>query len=162
MNEKEALGRMAAYCSGAERCASDVRKKLDAAGLAAPAADRILATLMREGFIDEARFAGSFVNDKVYFNHWGRIKIACELRRKNIPDDVCRDAIAGIDSTDYLSMLLSVLEKKKRTTKGKDDRDVFTKLMRFAAGRGFEHRETVYCLHRLFQAVDRDWYDDTE
>jgi regulatory protein len=116
---------------------------------------------VKEGFIDEERFARSFVHDKLNFNHWGRIKISCELRMKNIPPSICRDVIEDIDCPAYQSMLISVLEKKKKSTRGKDDREVFAKLLRFAAGRGFERSETLACLRRMFQTIDYVG-DDTE
>ena len=73
------------YCSTAERCIQDVQKKIDAAGLPPDASERIIARLLKERFIDESRFTRFFVNDKLRFNKWGRVKIGYELYKKNIP-----------------------------------------------------------------------------
>ncbi|MDR1939051.1 MAG: RecX family transcriptional regulator [Tannerellaceae bacterium] len=152
-NEAEMLHRMAAYCSTAERCVQDVRKKVEAC-LPADAAGRIIARLTEERFIDENRFARSFVNDKLRFNKWGRVKIACELGKRNIPPAICREALDGIDEAAYRSILLALLKEKKKNIRGKDERDEFAKLLRFAAGRGFESRETIPCLRQLFKGND--------
>ena len=85
ITEAEMLRRAAAYCSTAERCIQDVQKKIKAAGLTQEEGERIIARLLQEKFIDEHRFARYFVNDKLRFNKWGRIKIAYELQKKNIP-----------------------------------------------------------------------------
>ncbi len=85
ITEPEMLHRAAAYCSAAERCIQDVQKKIDAAGLPPDASERIIARLLKERFIDESRYTRFFVNDKLRFNKWGRVKIGHELYKKNIP-----------------------------------------------------------------------------
>jgi regulatory protein len=163
LNEKEMLGRLAAYCSAAERCIQDVRQKIQAAGLTDEAAGRIIAALEKENFIDEARYARSFVNDRLRFNRWGRIKIAAELRRKGIPPALCREALEAIDEDAYRSGLLDLLQKKQQTLNRKDERETFALLYRFAAGRGFEHRAIACCLQQLPKGNDyADAFDRME
>ena len=60
----------------------------------------------------------------------------------------------------YDADALEVLKSKKKVTRGKDDREVYAKLLRFAAGRGFETRETSRCLKQLFNG--NDYEDDFE
>ena len=157
------LHKAAAYCSAAERCIADVQKKIDAAGLPQEASERIIARLLQERFIDESRYTRFFVNDKLRFNKWGKIKISYELYRKNIPTSIRDEALAAIDEEEYRSTLLDLLKAKKRSTKGKDERDVFNKLLRFAAGRGFESRLAIDCLHQLFKGSEgEDYADDLE
>lgn len=155
--EPEMLRRAATYCSSAERCLHDVRKKIEAAGLPAEAVDRILDRLEQEKFIDERRFSHSFVNDKLRFNKWGRIKIGYELQKKKIPADIREEALTAIDEEIYRRILYDLLKTKKKTTRGKDERDLFYKLLRFAAGRGFESGEVVRCLKQMLDSTD---YDD--
>lgn len=149
ITEKEMLHRAAAYCSAVERCIQDVEKKIAAAGLSFEVSERIISHLIKEKFIDEARFSQSFVNDKLRFNKWGRIKIGYELRKKNIPINCYADALDAIDEDEYHEILLSLLKAKKKSTRGKDERDIFYKLLRFAAGRGFESNEVIRCLREL-------------
>ena len=144
ITEPEMLHRAAAYCSTAERCIQDVQKKIDAAGLPPDASERIIARLLKERFIDESRYTRFFVNDKLRFNKWGRVKIGYELYKKNIPSPIREESLAAIDEGEYRSILLDLLKSKKKSTKGKDERDLFNKLLRFAAGRGFESRITLH------------------
>ena len=95
------LRRAAAYCSTAEHCIQDVQKKIKAAGLSQEEGERIIARLLQEKFIDEHRFARYFVNDKLRFNKWGRIKIAYELQKRNIPAPIRSEALEGIDEKEY-------------------------------------------------------------
>lgn len=145
------MHRMAAYCSTAERCIHDVQKKMQTADISPEAARRIIARLTEEKFIDESRFARCFVNDKLRLNRWGRIRINYELGKKHIPPSICREALENIDESTYNSILFALLKEKAKTVRGKDEQEIFIKLLRFAAGRGFENRETLHCLHRLYK-----------
>ena len=140
---------MAAYCSSAERCKLDVMRKLEAAGLPWEASTRIIARLEDEKFIDEERFAHSFVGDKLRFNHWGRLKIAYELKIRKIPADFSREALAKINEKDYETILLHLLETKRPTIKNRDPHTVSEKLIRLAASRGFEYQDIKNCLKHL-------------
>ncbi|MDR1402434.1 MAG: RecX family transcriptional regulator [Tannerellaceae bacterium] len=153
-SESEIIYGMAAWCSSAERCIQDVQKKITATGLSPDAQERIIALLQKEKFIDENRFARSFVNDKLHFNKWGRIKITYELNKRKIAPDVCMEALERIDKQTYRTILLTLLKAKKKTTKGANEREIFNKLLRFAAGRGFESKETIACLRLLFKGND--------
>ena len=154
------LHRAAAYCSAGERCIQDMEKKIKAAGLTEEESDRIIARLLEERFIDESRFARYFVNDKLRFNKWGRVKINYEMQRKGIPSGIRSEALAGIDEQEYCSILLSLLKSNKKATRGKNDREIYAKLLRFAFGRGFETKETSGCLKQLFDG--NDFEDDFE
>lgn len=160
LSEQEMLHRAAAYCSTCERCIQEVEKKIKAAGLSEEENERIIARLLKERFIDESRFARYFVNDKLRFNKWGRVKINYELQRKGIPSDFRSEALDGIDKQEYRSILLSLLKSKKKTIRGKDERDIYIKLLQFATGRGFEAREASDCLRQLFNGSDYE--DDFE
>lgn len=154
VNEQEMLRRMAAYCSSAERCVQEVRKKLEVTTLQPEEADRIVARLLHEGFLDEQRFARAFVNDKFRFNHWGKVKIGYELRKKAIPPAYIEDALESLSEESYMSDLAALLKTKLKTLKAKDDRERYYKLLRFAAGRGFSVQEANVCIRKLLNNTE--------
>ena len=149
LSEVEVLHRMAAHCSKSEHCISDIQKKISAGGLPDEANKRIIDYLLKEKFIDETRFCKSFIHDKFHFNKWGRIKIDYELKKRNISFSIYADLFDSIDENEYQNTLFSLLKQKKKTTKAKDNQDLFNKLLRFAAGRGFESKEAVSCIRKL-------------
>lgn len=159
LTEPEMLHRMAAYCSAAERCIDDVQKKISDAGLDRATAERIISRLLNEKFLDESRFCKSFVNDKLRFNKWGRIKIGYELQRRHIPPALRAEALGNIEEEEYEAILCELLKAKKKTIKSKDRRDLYYKLLRFAAGRGFESQTASQCLKRL---MPTDYVDDPD
>ena len=134
----EALNKAAAYCTLCERCISEVSTKLTAWGVPHSEQKKIIARLTNEQFIDEARYCRAFVNDKVRFNRWGRIKITAALREKRLPDEHIREAIDNIDEEQYNNALAEVIAAKRKELKGKDDYATQQKIIRHAASRGYE------------------------
>jgi len=156
LNEQEILHIAASYSSQAERCIYDVRKKITSVGGSSETTERIITHLIKEKFIDEMRYCRSFVNDKFRFNRWGRIKIAYELRSKNLDDKLINEAITNINEDEYESTLFALLKDKNRTVKGQTEQDIFAKLYRFALSRGFESDLTVRQLKKLKSNNDEE------
>lgn len=146
ITEQEALSKAAAYCSSAEHCTAEVVAKLDAWGIPAEGQARILARLVQEHYIDEARYARFYINDKFRFNKWGRNKIIQGLRAKKISASVYAVELEGIDEEDYLDILRSLLEAKRRDVKARNSYERDCKLIRFALGRGYEMEAIRRCL----------------
>ena len=138
LSPAEALNKAAAYCTLCERCTSEVSNKLTAWGIAPAGQQNIIERLPSEGFIDEERYCRAFVNDKLRFNHWGRIKIIAALRDKRLPAEHINAAIELIDEEEYMSVLRDVIAAKQKELKGNDDYAARQKIVRFAASRGFE------------------------
>lgn len=138
-SEPEALNKAAAYCTPAERCISEVNAKLMAWGIDSDARTRIIRRLVDEKFIDEKRYCRAFVNDKMRFNHWGRIKIAAKLKEKELSSEEIATALADIDEDEYASILHTLLKSKSKETGKSDDYRARQKLLRFAISRGFEY-----------------------
>ena len=149
MTESQALNRIAAYCSRTERSEFDVRNKLAAWELEADIVDRIINRLKKERFLDDARFAKSFINDKMKFNKWGKTKISFELRRKNISSAIYEPLLEELSGDEFEEQLLHILSVKARLVKAKNDYEKKTKLIRFALGRGFGMDMAVKCVNKL-------------
>ena len=157
VNETDMLRRLATHCSQAERCVLDVRKKIQAENFSKEAEQRLIDKLIHEKFIDERRFARSFVHDKFHFHHWGLAKINYELKTRGIQPDICREAIeTTIDEDEYLTVLTDLLTAKKRSVKGRSQQDVYQKLFRFATSKGFESTFIIHILKKMFKNIDDD------
>lgn len=134
----EALNKAAAYCTLCERCTSEVSAKLTAWGVPHDEQEKIIARLIEEKFIDEKRYCSAFVNDKVKFNRWGRIKITAALREKHLPQEYIKEALESIDEDIYMQALKETIDIKRRELKEKDDFATQQKIIRHAASRGYE------------------------
>ena len=134
----EALNKAAAYCTLCERCISEVSAKLTAWGVPYAVQEEIITRLTNEKFIDETRYCRAFVNDKVRFNRWGRLKITAALREKRLPQEYIKEAMENIDEDAYQQSLQETIDIKRRELKGKDDFATQQKIIRHAASRGYE------------------------
>ncbi|MCM1450266.1 MAG: RecX family transcriptional regulator [Clostridiales bacterium] len=133
-----ALVKLQELCARSEQCSNEILSKLKKWGIAGDVAGKILALLKRDRYVDDSRYAMAFVRDKVVFNRWGRIKIRLAMIQKRLPDDLIRDALGSIDPEEYHTALVEVLAAKARTLPEVQSYESRTKLLRYAASRGFE------------------------
>ncbi len=146
----QALQRAAALCSRQEQCSSHIREKLRQWGMEEKQAEEILARLKSENFLDDGRYARFFARDKFRFNHWGKLKIAFQLRQKGVGEEDIQQACGEIDPEAYFESCLKLLQQKSRKL---TDMKAFIrrgKLFRFAAGKGFESD----IIHRAIDRLD--------
>ncbi len=149
MSAEEARLKAEAYCSLSEHCKSEVLGKLQQWGAPEKTWEAILNHLEKERYVDESRYATFFVRDKYRFNQWGRVKIAQALRMKHIPSVCIDEAMEEIDEQEYLNILTSLLKKKVRSIKASNDYERNGKLVRFAAGHGYEIGDILLCMKRM-------------
>ena len=100
--------------------------------------ERILKHLIKEGYIDESRYARALVHDKVRFAKWGRNKIAQALRQKRIPADIADAALESIDEDEYMSALKEITASRYRAVRGATEYERKLKTMKTVCGRGYE------------------------
>lgn len=134
--EQEAYLKLSALCASAEYCEYDLRKKMRNWEVVSP--DSIFTRLRKERFIDDERYARTFVRDKFRYNHWGRVRISQELRMRKIDSSIIDDALTEIPEEDNLDTLRNLINNKRKSVKGKSDYEIRCKLIRFALGRGFQ------------------------
>ena len=138
MTESEGKTLAERYCSGAEHCYHEVCAMLERHNVEKEDVERILEHLIREGYIDESRYARALAHDKVRFAKWGRVKIAQALWQKRIPSDVADAALATIDEDEYMTALKEVIKARSRAVKGATEFERKMKTMKAVCGRGYE------------------------
>ena len=152
MEEKEKLlGRMMRLCAGRECCRSDIRRKL--AALPPAAAQEVLDTLCREGYLDDARYARAFARDKSALQGWGSLKIQLALQRKQIDAADIAVALEAIDLPAADAKMEQVLRAKwKSLAREEDPARKEAKFFRYALGRGYGYQE----IKRIYDYLGRD------
>lgn len=135
------------YCAYQERCHSEMKQKLADWGVWKKDADEVMAHLISEGFLNEERFAIAFAGGKFRIKKWGRVKIANELRKRQVSDYCIESGLSKIDEDDYTRTLKILLEKKlPKSTR--NDPAVKQSAIRFAMSRGFELYLIKECLEK--------------
>ena len=151
MTEKQAMVKMASYCSKAERSEYDVRKKLLAYEIKVEEINNIVRYLQKENYLSEERYCRSFIKDKARFNKWGRNKIVFELKKKNITESLISNCLNEQSVEEFEESLLMILETKIKSVKAVNEYDRKAKLFRFALGRGYPSDMIQRCLSKLLK-----------
>ena len=137
-DEKVALAKAEHFCAYQERAQQEVRDKLYDWGLWPDAVENIIVQLIGGNFLNEERFARSYVQGKFKQKGWGRIKIKQGLKIKKIPDNLLKKALLTIDGDEYFEMLTKILSKKAALLTEKVPYKRRYKLQQYALSRGFE------------------------
>lgn len=124
------------YCSYQERSEWEVLNKAKEYDLKEAEDEQLIAVLREENFINEMRFASSFVRGKVRVKKWGLFKIKQGLIAKRVEGQFISKALKEIDYELYLKNLKHLCKlKKKGLSSTQADK---AKLYRFLLSKGYE------------------------
>ena len=140
---EQALAALMRLCARAEKSQEDARRLMRGLGLAERDAEGVLAKLVRDRFIDDARYAGAFVREKLRLSGWGGYKIRTALQRKRIDRALIDAALAEADRSGMDERLRRQLERKARTAKYTTQYELKTKLIRYGLSLGYDYETVV-------------------
>ena len=134
----QVLDKMAKYCAYQERCVKDVRDKLKTFDIPEEEKTKILEYLLDNRFVNDERFAKSFVRGKINQSGWGVNKIRFHLVQKGIAKEIIDEALSQTDEEVYRQRLIDILQTKAKTVKTANDFEKKRKLAAYAMQKGFE------------------------
>ena len=134
----QVLDKMAKFCAYQERCVKDVRDKLKTFDIPEEEKTKILDYLLDNRFVNDERFAKSFVRGKVNQSGWGVNKIRFHLIQKGIAKDIIDEALGQTDEEVYRQRLIDILRVKAKSVKAETDFEKKRKLAAYAMQKGFE------------------------
>ena len=148
MDAARCLSRLQKLCSKAEYCRADVyRKALKDLEGDEETAQKVVAALVADKYVDDARYASAFAREKASLQGWGPITIRFQLRGKGVPDSVITAALEEIEPEKADARLEKLLAAKARTLEG--DPQFRLKLLKFALSRGYEYDAVEAALKNL-------------
>jgi len=134
----EARQKLEYYCSYQERCQKEVEQKLRGMKMIPEARNIITLHLRQNNYLNEERFAKTFVRGKFRIKKWGRRRLTIELRKKDISKVNINLALKEIEEPEYIEVFNELSEKKafsiRETNKLKKKR----KLQDYLLYRGWE------------------------
>ncbi len=139
----QALASLMRLCARAEKSEGDARRLMHGWGLHDSDAERVLARLVNDRFIDDSRYAGAFVREKMRLSGWGEYKIRAALQRKGVARETIEEALGAADRTGTAERLRTQLERKLRLLHCETRYELKNKLMRYGLGLGYDY-ETVH------------------
>ena len=133
------LARAQRLCSKNEKCEFDIRKKLNQWEVPEEEQEKVIHSLKEYDFINHQRYARSFANDKLKFNHWGKRKIEYALQFKNIEAEYIQEAINEINDEEYDRILYEEVKKKDNAIKTSVKSERKNKISNYLLQKGFEY-----------------------
>ena len=135
---QEATRKLEHYCAYQERCHKEVRQKLISMHMIPEAIDVIIVHLLEHNFLNEERFAKTFVSGKFKIKAWGRRRLTFELKKKDISKVNINQALKAIENGEYIEVFNDLAEKKANSIKESDKFKKRKKLIDYLLYRGWE------------------------
>ena len=99
------------YCAYQERCHKEVTQKLREIGVYGTFIDTIIGKLIEANYLNETRFAKSFVRGKFRIKKWGKKRLIRELKIRDISDWNIKNALKEISDPEYFDSCKALVEK---------------------------------------------------
>ncbi|HEX9600766.1 MAG TPA: regulatory protein RecX [Mariniflexile sp.] len=125
---QEATKKLEHYCAYQERCHKEVVQKLTDMYMIPEAIDVIVVHLLQHNFLNEERFAKTFVSGKFKIKAWGRRRLTFELKKKDVSKVNINQALADISDEEYIGVFNDLAEKKANSIK---ESNLFKKKKKF-------------------------------
>lgn len=109
---QEATRKLEHYCAYQERCHQDVQQKLKGMAMIPEAIDVIIVHLITHNFLNEERFAKTFVSGKFKFKAWGRCRLIFELKKKDVSKTNINQALTTITDDEYITYFNDLANKR--------------------------------------------------
>ena len=146
MDRAQCLSRLQRLCSKTEYCAQDMyRKALKDLEGDTDAAAAVVASLIEDRYVDDARYAAAFAREKAGIQGWGPVKIRFQLRSKGISDEIIASALVKIKQ-------LQIIDRNQLLINVKNVAACRLKLLKFALSRGYEYDEVEAALKEIFRS----------
>ena len=153
MEYEKSLARLQRLCSRSEYCSTDIfRKALKDLEGDAESAARLVASLVEDRYVDDARYSAAFAREKASLQGWGPVKIRFQLRGKGLPDAVIDAALEEVDPGKAAEKLQRLVASRARQLEG--DPQIRLKLLKYALSRGYAYPEVEKAVAKAMQPSD--------
>jgi len=109
--------------SGRDRTVAELRAYLGHKRIDSDAIEHAVEELAGAGFLDDARFAERFAEDKRTIERWGSERVERELRRRGVAPEHVSAAVAAQEPGDELQAALALLVERVPPPRSDRERD---------------------------------------
>jgi regulatory protein len=100
------------YLNRRDRTVSETRRHLAHRGFEAAAIEAAVHTVVSDGFLDDARYARLFAEDKRKLNQWGAGRIRRALLERGIDRDLVDRALSSHTTHEELQQAVALLKRR--------------------------------------------------
>jgi len=109
---EQALGIAYRYLNRRESTEAEMRARLERAGIEPPDAEQAIAVLLEQDYLDDARFARLFAQDKRELEQWGSDRIRQALLARGVPSELIEDALGVQAGEREIDRALALLRRR--------------------------------------------------
>jgi regulatory protein len=109
---EQALGIAYRYLNRRESTAAEMRARLERAGIESADAEEAIGVLLEQGYLDDARFARLFAQDKRELEQWGADRISQALLARGVPSELIEDALGAQADEREIDRALALLRRR--------------------------------------------------
>ena len=95
-----------------DRTVAEVRRRLEREAVEAQTADDVIAELERQGYLDDARLARRFTQDRRTLDAWGTDRIDRKLTELGVAPELREAALAARDGESELEAAVALLRRR--------------------------------------------------
>ena len=126
----------------------EIAQKLNKLGILGDDTEEYISHLIDNNFLNEKRFAESYVRGKFNNNSWGRIKIIRELESRKISHVNINNGLSEINNKDYIKKLRVLSNKIINENTGEPKEKLKEKIFNRLEYKGWEKE-------LIFEEIDR-------
>lgn len=141
------------YCAYQDRCHQEVYQKMFSFNLSAHEKEGLMVYLIDNNFLNEERFAQSFVRGKHNYKKWGKVRITNELKARNISSTIIKIALKEINDSLYFEMFDDLANKHWETISEKNIMKKRKKFCDYFMRKGWEN-ELIYEKVKELERID--------
>ncbi|MFF7655219.1 recombination regulator RecX [Streptomyces sp. NPDC007983] len=142
--------------TGTPRTRKQLADALHARGIPDEAAQEVLSRFEDVGLIDDAAFAGAWVESRHHSRGLARRALARELRTKGVDSAVIADAVEQLDADQEEQTARELVERKLRTTRGLDRDKRLRRLAGMLARKGYPEGLALRVVRRALEEEGED------
>ncbi|AQA14406.1 recombination regulator RecX [Streptomyces malaysiensis] len=142
--------------TGTPRTRKQLADALRTRGIPDDAAREVLSRFEDVGLIDDAAFAGAWVESRHHSRGLARSALARELRTKGVDSALIDDAVGQLDADQEERTAQELVERKLRATRGLDREKRIRRLAGMLARRGYSEGLALRVVRRALEEEGED------
>ncbi len=141
------LEKIVRYCAYQDRSIYETRLKIRNLKISKEEEEQIISRLMEDHFLDDARFAETYVRGKMNSKGWGIAKIKAGLFQKGVAESIIQTVITEVDTSQLAKNMDNEIMKWKRSHSLTSETK--PKLIRFLFSKGYSFDQIMNKIEKL-------------
>lgn len=145
--QEEAVQKAVRYLEHRPHSVAEIRLKLQARSVPDHVIDAVIEIFLRNGLLDDKRFAQAWVENRNEFRPRGKRALAFELRQRGLDSETIENTLNDLDEEE---LAYQAGNKLARRLEGLEWAEFRQKLSGFLARRGFDYQTTSTVTRRIW------------